>query len=156
MDTSSQKPTVVPLFFDNYMSVIEKSAGTNMFRDWYCTVNGEKQNVTKNGDLSCALYVSSLLRMFGLVNETQITVHRAIAEMERCGWRAITEPKRGAVVVWDERETETGIQRKHIGFCLGNGNAISNRDEQGSPMIDKLDYRPILSYLWHTNLDGAA
>ncbi|MDE2019864.1 MAG: hypothetical protein KGJ13_05980 [Patescibacteria group bacterium] len=153
------KPTVIPCFRDNYFALIENSEGTNMFRHWYCTVNGAKEDVMRDGNFSCALYVTGILKMLGLVDEVQITVHRAVSALERSGWQRIDGPRRGAIVVWDtqpsqKEEAWVSTAAKHLGFCLGENTAISNRDEAHAPIRHPLDYRPVLFCLWHPKLDG--
>ena len=153
MDIEPKKPVVIPLFFDNYISVIKNSVGTEMFRNWYCTVDGVKTEVLGDGNLSCPLYLTGVLKIFDLVHETQITVHRALKEMETSGWKEITKPQLGAVIVWGEKLGETGIH-KHMGFYLGENLAVSTNDKAKKVITHPLDYRPILNYLWHPKLDG--
>jgi hypothetical protein len=150
------KPTVVPSLLDNYLALITNSKDSKLFRQWYCLVDGQKTEVMDDGSFSCAFYVTSLLKLLDLAHEIQITVHRAISEMERSGWQTIAEPRRGAVVVWDAIPAEDqrwGRKVKHIGFCLGDGHAISASAKQRQIVVHPLDYRPILFYLWHAELD---
>lgn len=158
METEQKKPTVVPLFFDNYLAVIKNSVGSTMFRNWYCEVDGVRQEVMRDGNFSCALYVTSILKMFGLVAEIQITVHRAIAELERDGWQKIAAPRLGAVIVWDAKPSNKDMEwhsslAKHIGFCLDETMAVSHLGETQKPTQHSLTYRPILGYYWHHELE---
>ncbi len=160
METNEvKKPVVVPLFFDNYLAVVKNSAGSALFRNWYCLVDGERNDVVKDGKFSCALYVTALLKMFGLVDEIQITVHRAIAELERSGWKPTDRPTAGDIVVWDAQKAmesqwgNTSGLAKHIGFCIDDGKAISYRHETASAQIDDVAYRAVLGYFHHEKLE---
>lgn len=131
-----------------------------MFRNWYCGVDGVKQEVMRDGSFSCALYVTGILKIFGLIAEIQITVHRAIAELERNGWQKINAPRPGAVVVWDARPSEKDAAwhsslAKHIGFCLDETTATSNSDASKSIAQHPIADRPVLAYYWNSKLDTA-
>ena len=159
MHEHDTKPTVVPILFDNYISMIENSAGTNMFRHWYCLVNGARQEVMRDGNFACAFYVTSVLKLLDLVQDIQITVHRAMAELERSGWTPIDTPRKGAVVVWDaepsQKDESWAVKTaKHIGFCLDAERAISNDSEGAGPKLHPLSYRPVLKYYWHPKFDA--
>lgn len=152
----ANKPIVTPILRDNYFAIIKNSAGSHLFREWYCAVDGERKEVMHGGNFSCAFYVTSIMKLLDLASEIQITVHRAMAEMERSGWTRIDSPKPGAVVVWDAipaEDTTWGTKAKHIGFCLDDGMAMSNDSKAGGPAVHPLDDRPVLAYYWHPKLE---
>ena len=154
--TPTHKPMVIPILRDNYFALIKNSAGSHLFREWYCAVDGERKEVMRGGNFSCAFYVTSIMKLLDLVREIQITVHRAIAEMEQSGWTHIDAPKPGAVVVWDAVATNDqtwNTKAKHIGFCLDANTAISNDSAAGGPTAHPLSDRPVLAYYWHPKLD---
>lgn len=109
------------LIFDSYMSAIGASEGSVLFRHLYARVDGKKRDLTKSGDLSCALFVSSILIMFGLIKTRHTTVSGTIKDMRKNGWEEIKKPRVGAVLVWEKTRGH-----EHIGFYIGNGRAISN------------------------------
>lgn len=116
---------VVPRTFDTYMAVIENAPGSEMFKNAYADVDGVKEDITDNGDLSCAFFVSSVLVIFGFIREVHITVASTVKDMENCGWFDTEDPKPGDVVVWGV-EHSSDQKHKHIGFFLGDGRAVSN------------------------------
>jgi len=48
------KTTVAPVLLDNYLAIVRNSIGSNLFRNLYAEVNGQRQDITNNGELSCA------------------------------------------------------------------------------------------------------
>lgn len=152
--------SVEPLLFENYIALIRSSIDSILFQKFYCSVNGRKVEVLDNGRLSCASYVTFILKLFSLVSDLQITVHRAMDDMKRSGWDEIQEPKVGAVVVWEEKRSEvdqtSAIQassHKHIGFYIGNGQAVSNSSLTKAPVVHPWNFRPVYLILWHSKLE---
>jgi hypothetical protein len=47
---------------ESLFALIDASTGSKLFRHAYATVNGKKKDITEGGKLSCAFYVSTLLR----------------------------------------------------------------------------------------------
>jgi hypothetical protein len=145
--------------FETYMSRILDSVGTNMFRKTWCRVDNTLTDITGDGELSCPIYVSSILMFFaefGLIKKVHANVDSTVADMKSCGWMQISELKVGAVIVWASQIQASG-PHKHIGFYLGDNKAISHRDLTKSPMIHDADYaseggRGIDAILWHDRL----
>jgi len=85
---------VNPLFFDSYLSFVEKSVGSKMFQTLWAEVDGKKKDITQRGKLSCATFVSFVLLSFGLIKEKHATVNGTVRDMENSGWRKIRKPRR--------------------------------------------------------------
>jgi hypothetical protein len=156
MKKQSQKPKVEMLLKESYLSAIKNSVGTKMFREYFAKINGKKKEVLDKGDKSCAVYVSSVLLLFGLVKNVQLTVHRTLKEMQKNGWIEIKRPKVGSVLLWEEKEYGKNNPRKHIGFYIGKEKAISNSSKKGSPSIHSYkqhDGRKLEKVFWHPKLD---
>jgi len=68
-----------------YLAAIENSVGSKMFRNLYAKVNGKNKDITENGNLSCALYVSSLLYLFKLIKDIHATVSGTLGDLKRSG-----------------------------------------------------------------------
>lgn len=143
--TEATKIKVVPLRKETYLQVIKNSVGTNMFRNCYAEVNGEKRDITDDGDLSCAFFVSSILTVFRLIKEVHAAVSGTVKDLEDSGWQKTAEPKPGDVVVWAEQTDEKGESHGHIGFCIGENQAVSNNSQARTPTIHNLDYRPVVA-----------
>ena len=113
------------LLRDSYESVIKNSVAAKTFQDIWAEINGRKINITKNGELSCAVFVSMILRAFGLIEEMHATVNGLIKDIENSGWLKISKPKIGSILLWEEIRFNDG-PHKHIGFYVGKKTAISN------------------------------
>ena len=128
------------------------SVGSPLFRNLYCTVNGEKQDILRDGDLSCAFFVSSILLPFRLPKNIHATVNGTVQALKESGWTTINEPKPGAIIVWSPQAVN-GESHAHIGFYVGEGLAVSNDYRTRSPQITAWGYRPIEEILWHPKLE---
>lgn len=152
----AQKQRISPLLYDTYCALIENSVGTKLFRNFYAQVNGKKTDVMKNGDLSCAFFVSSLLSIVGLLKTAHGTVESTVKDMQQSGWKLTEKLIHGSIIVWEKRK-----EHKHIGFCIGNNKAISNNSKKKSPAIHHLAYgvkrgnpvRKIKAIYWHKKLN---
>lgn len=113
------------LLFPTYLAAIKNSLGSKLFKSNFFKINNKKKDLLRNGELSCGFYVSSILYLFKLIKDIHVTVDGTIKDLEKSGWRKITKPKPGAVIVW-EGLTENNETHKHIGFYINNNMAVSN------------------------------
>ena len=111
-----------------------------MFRHLYVLENKQKKDILKNGELSCAYYVSSILKIFDLISQPHTTVKSTIKDMCKSGWQPIKKLKPGNVLVWQDRKFRDGTIHQHLGFYLGQGKAISHRYEKKMPTIHHFTY----------------
>lgn len=141
------------LNYQNYLETIKASRGSKMFRRFYVLEDGKKKDILKNGKLSCARYVSSILKLFDLISETHATVNGAMKDMFRNSWKPTKKLIPGNVLVWEEKTTSSGEVHSHIGFYLGDNKAISHRNEKCLPVIHHYTYgrdkRRIVKILTH-------
>lgn len=149
--------------FRTYLSMILGSVGSNQYRFLYvCSSNGSK-DVIGNGDLACAYFVSSILTLFGLMNDgIHTTVDETIRDLESSGWKkGGRSPRPGDIVVWGKKFRSIGSGHRHIGFCVDEDTAVSNDFVSGSPrrhlLLEKDDsgqlIRPVESSYYHPQLD---
>lgn len=153
MSSNIQKK-IVPLNFETYISVISKAEGVTMFRNLYISVDGERKDATENGALSCAFFVSSLLKVFGYIKEIHATVAGTVKDLQSFGWMEITEPVLGCVIVWAESPETLG--HKHVGFYIGDGKVISNDSQSGYPKITDWQFdgkRKVELILWKSEIN---
>lgn len=133
-----KKPKVIPILFDTYIAVIKNSVSSNIFRNSYAKINGKKQDILRNGELSCAFFVSSILALFPLFElikyPPHATVDGTIKDLENSGWKKINKPKVGSIIVWEKNDSGNGNIHKHIGFYIGNNKAISNNSKLKQPV----------------------
>lgn len=137
---ATTKIIVVPLLEKSYLSVIKNSVGSNQFRNFHATVNGQEQDILRNGELSCAFFVSSILKTFSLISETHATVQGLVKDLEKNGWVKTTEANPGDVLVWNEITYPNGETHAHIGFYFGNDQAISTSSSHGIPTVHHLTF----------------
>jgi hypothetical protein len=125
---------VTPLLYDTYIAVINNSVGAKMFRNLYASVNGKKEDITRNGNLSCAVFLSSILFLFKLIKEPHATVASTVKDLEASGWKQIDKPRVGSILVWSEKKFGKLRCHKHIGFYIGKNKAVSNSDKLRCPV----------------------
>lgn len=142
MEESTQ-PKVVPLPFETYLQVVKNSVGSNTFRNFYAQVNEQKQDILRDGELSCAFFVSSILVLFKLIKSGHATVDGTVKDLEASGWQKTNTPKPGDIIVWAKQRDERGEEHGHIGFCVGENEVISNSSQARTPMLHDLNYRPV-------------
>lgn len=141
------------LLFDSYIKMIKNSVGTRMFRNAYFVKDNKKIDVLKNGDLSCAVFVSSILKLFGLISVPHATVKGTIKDLEKNGWKKIKELKIGAVLHWDLNPESK--KHEHLGFYIGNNKAVSNSSQKRMPIVHHCTYnnrRKIIGIYWNKKL----
>lgn len=133
---------ITPLIKDSYLSVIQNSLGTNMFKNFYALVDGEKKDIVDNGNISCAYYASTILVMFNLIKRTHVTVLSTVKDMEDSGWTQteLSKAKLGDVLVWEAVDFGKNGTHKHIGFFVGESKAISNNSKLGIPSVHDINF----------------
>ena len=141
------------LLFDSYLKMIKNSVGTKMFRNLYL----EKKDITKNGRLSCAFFVSNILKIWGLISEGHANVSSTIKDMLKNNWKKISKNKikPGDVIIWEKVKDINGKLHFHNGFYIGNKKAVSNDSKKGLPIIHSWDYngkRKIIVVYTHPKL----
>jgi len=129
------KKTVSPLLFDTYLALIKNSVGSNLFRNAFFLINGRKQDVLRDGDLSCAVFVSSIVRLVDLIPETHTTVKGTEEAMKKAAWRVSQKPAVGSILIWAGKTFKNGETHRHIGFYIGNRKAISNNSKKRHPAV---------------------
>jgi len=122
------------LWKENYIAAIQGATGSKSFQTFYVKEDGEKKDVLRGGELSCAYFVSSVLSRFNLTETTHTTVDITVEDMKNSGWSEVKQAQAGDVIVWVSQVDEHDEQHKHIGFFMGDHLAISNSEEQGVPV----------------------
>ncbi len=153
--------TIQPLTKDTYLSAIRNSIGANTYRNAFALVDGAKKDIAQDGEYSCAFFASSLLTTFGFIKSLHLTVSGTVRDLEQSGWTTVTEPKPGAVLIWESKIDNQGESHKHIGFYVGEHQAISNSSELKTPQQHHWTYgeengtitRRIEAIYWHSSLD---
>ena len=135
------------LVFDSYLKMIKNSVGTKMFRNLYLEINGKKIDAIRDGNFSCAFFVSNILLIWGLISEGHANVPSITKDMIKNGWKKISKEdiKPGDVIIWEKRLGTDGKMHYHNGFYIGNKKAISTDDKKRTPIIHKWDYKKIIA-----------
>ena len=127
-----------PLF--NLLSQIIGSVGQAMPSYYMQRPDGSMVDML-DGANGCAAYVSRQLNVMNadqklrLIDGQHGTVSSTVSALLAAGWvRAEGAPKPGDVIVW-ERQQQADGEHTHIGFSLGNSEAVSTN------YIDLVVYR---------------
>ena len=153
--TSEEKPKISFSILDTLLAFANNSIGSNFFRNIYFNVNGQKTDLTENGNLSCAVFVSSVLYLLKLSKDVHITVDSTIKDLKESGWTETKDPKPGCVLVWATKDFGASGAHRHIGFYIDENKAVSNNPENGFPIEHKYDFfdgRPVELILINPNL----
>ena len=111
--------TVVYLKKDSFIASINNSSGSNAYRQIYALINGKKTDILRNGELSCAYFVSSLLYSYKLIKDVHATVSSTLGEIEKAQWKINKRPIIGNLLLWEAIRFPDGNMHKHLGFYLG-------------------------------------
>jgi len=147
------------------LAIVENSinGGENyLFRNLYAEVDGREVDILEDGTNSCAVFVCIILLGLELIKRPHATVHATTRDLLESGWYEIKELRPGAVLIWEKREgamlEDKKIPKEHIGFYVGNDEAISNDSKgTGFPWRHSVTYddtRKIDKILWHPELDN--
>lgn len=145
-------------FSKTYLSAILGSVGAELFRHSYASrSDGKSDDMLLDGELSCAFFVTSVLKMFDLIAYQHATVSGTTRDLHSSGWYSINVPLPGAVIVWGPSDAPESGGHPHVGFYVGEEMAISNSKKNRSPV--KHHYKdgmallgPIIEILWHPRL----
>ena len=133
--SSMSGPNIEILRKKTLIKLIENSVGSRTFNSVLVRFKGkdEIKDVLKNGEYSCAFFVSSLLYLTKLIDEPHATVKSTEAFLLKSNdWKKIplAEAKTGDVVVWEKLVFSDGSEHAHMGFVLGEKEAVSTDSEQ--------------------------
>lgn len=152
------KPQI--LLFESYLQFVKNSIGSNQYRNLFAEINGEYVDILRDGELSCAVFASSVVYQFQLIDRPHATVDGSVAALEAHGWHKIKKERAGCILIWEEKEFESE-SHKHMGFFVGEGRAISNSAIEKTPtmhdwkfMGSKFGEREIVAIYWHSALES--
>ena len=143
-----QSPSIKVLKEKTFLKMIENSIGANLWKNNYGEKNGKIIDLTQNGYLSCAFFVSSILKIFDLVSGIHLTVEGLEKDLIKNHWQEISNFKKiekGAVIIWEGTTEYNPFTKKeefhsHSGFYLGNKKAVSMNSLNGFPVIHHYTY----------------
>ena len=156
----STRPKSVLLLHESYLAVLQRVDGTRMFQRLWFRFGTKKMDIVRGGELSCALFVSSILHQFYLLPEVHATVLGTVADMKKNGWKKIRSVRPGAVLRWAAVQYPDRTAHEHIGFALSKTTAVSNSTSKKVPHRHHISYgargsqsyRPVTEIWWHPKL----
>lgn len=130
--------------------------GSKQYQHLYVT-NYKKRDIVEGGKISCAYFLSSILHNLELIRTAHATVESTIEDMVKSGWREITEPKPGSILLWEKNKNG----HRHIGVYTKKKRAISNSEKKLTPVEHdwhfggegSKTYRQIEKIFWHDALN---
>ena len=131
---------------ETYLAMIRNSVGSMQYRMLFVQTPRDIVDVIGDGDLACAFFVSSILTLCGLTKGgVHTTVDATIDDLEQSGWKEQSDllPE-GSVLVWESKLCSDNQRHRHIGFCVGDGMAVSNSSEERSPTLHRLCFNDFL------------
>lgn len=125
---------------DTYLAIIKNSVGAKTWQNSWARQGEKRIDLVKGGDLSCAFFVSSILKLFNLITNIHVTVGGAIVDLEKSGWRKTKSFKPGDIIVWGPKLGRDGQEHRHLGFCLGGDRAVSNSSKAKKIALHHVTY----------------
>lgn len=133
---------IVRHVFETYLSVIEGSVGTNMFRHVWADFDGERRDTMNDGGTSCAFYVSGVLAMFNVIEKPSSTIQSVVDNILKAGWQKVEEPEAGDVIIWEPKVYPPVEEaQEHIGFYVRSEKAISTSWRTKTPILHDYMFR---------------
>jgi len=138
--------------------LLNSTKGDNhMFRNLYAKDDkGNEIDILRNGIVSCAVFDSAILLNLELIKTPHSTIQGLERDLLKSGWYEISEPIPGAILVWEKQVFADSTAHRHIGFYVGNNEAVSNDSSVGFPRKHHFtcdDTRKIEKIYWHEDLD---
>ncbi len=116
----------------NLVYTIKTVVGSDLFRHIYVRDQAGKEfDALEDGQASCALAVSGVLALNGLIDRPHATVATTLQKMQEAGWKPTQDPKPGDVVHWPFGKNE----HEHIGFCAEEDRYVSNSEIEHRPVV---------------------
>jgi len=127
-----RNPTVALCKVENYLAMARNSArGENrMFQNLFADVDGVRTDIVDGGALACSFFLSAVLYLNKLIDDMHSNMAGLERDLERNGWTLADEPRAGAVLIWEPRQStkERAFDptQLHAGIYVGNDRAVSN------------------------------
>lgn len=120
---------------ETYLAMVQNSIGTQMFRSMIARKNnGEVEDILRDGDYSCAFFVSTILRICEMLRGRTRTTVRGLREYltHSSNWEEINcqsiEP--GDIIFWERVTFADGSSNEHVGIALSQQEAVSTSDSK--------------------------
>ena len=87
----------------NYLAIINHSVDTKLFTKLYIGDGKNVKEILENGNLSCAYFVTCILKIFDLIKTPHTTVSGTQKDLEESGWKKIKTRKTGCLLLWEKK-----------------------------------------------------
>ncbi len=117
---------------ETLLQMVFASVGSEMFQNSYFVAGGKRKDLCQNGKFSCAFYVSSILKIFDLIETLHTTIDGLEKDLFSSDWRVFTDTfcfQDGDIIIW-EVDKKIGNHR-HAGFYIGDFMCVSNSSDKG-------------------------
>lgn len=159
----TKKISVKLLKKDNYLALIENACGSVLWANGYALVNGKREDILHDGLVSCAFFVSSILKIFDFIETLHFTVKGTEKDLKKSGWERISvSPKmpKGSIIIWEEKlsidkQSKKREKHYHIGFYIDHEKAVSIWVYHNFPVIHHWTYngtRKIIRAYWNPRI----
>lgn len=149
--------------YATFLGMLSGSVGSTFFRKMIGKdENGRLVDHTKNGDLSCAYFVSSVLHILSSIytitymSGIHLSIDYVLGDIleYRSGWQEIhlsrldiSKVNPGAVIVWGSEFGNRHIGFKGFGDCVISNSSASGRIERHDLRLS--DGRTVCKAFWH-------
>lgn len=133
MTNQNEQQIIEKQLFQTYIAVFSNAENTKMFKNGFVLINGNLTDVMRSGELSCAFFVSSVLKIFDVIGSMHATVKSTVTDLNKSGWIEVNSIKTGDVIVWQPTKIGDDETHVHIGFAIDTHQAISNDFKTGTP-----------------------
>ncbi len=127
------------------------SVGSGEYRHVFIKRPDSFEDVTYDGEFSCAISTTAIFHRFGLLAATHTTVQGFEDEVRAShdNWIEIDEPMPGSIGILEgKRHLDGSVKNRHTFICVGDSMAVHNglEDEVWSPRLCAIE-----SFEHHTN-----
>jgi len=120
---------IIKLRKETYLRMIKNSPGTRLFNSIFIKFKntGKILDILKNGEYSCAFFVSGILTLLKYLNSPHATVKSIREALIKKKWKRTRKGpvQPGDVLIWEEMIFPDGTKNQHIGFALNKKQAVS-------------------------------
>ncbi len=120
---------IVKLQKKTCLKMIENSIGSKLFNSLFVKFKdtGKVADVLKNGELSCAFFVSGILTLCNYLDSPHATVKTTEKELIEIGCKKVKNSniKPADIIIWEKVLFPNGSKHSHIGFALNKTQAVS-------------------------------
>lgn len=128
-----------------YLKMIENSVGSKIFNSRFIEENGKEIDELEDGNLSCAVFVSSIFLLNKMIDDILSDVIDVEKYMEESlSFVQVDENniEKGDILIWEGIKFQIdGLPHRHIGFAFSGKEAISTSDDEQKVIKHPIIYK---------------